>query len=235
MKNIFIYSDDGAGEFSLHSARNYFSSENVTLITAEQIIKDGIPKTVDLFVMPGGADRPYTKKLNGAGNETIRRYVEQGGTYLGICAGGYYGCADIEFQKDSAHAICEARELAFCQGTAIGCLPDIAGKPYDQTLESAAVTTIHMQGNTLPALYWGGCYFALSDTQDIEIIATYSALPNKPPAIIACRVGKGRAILSGVHFEISGTNLADYDFNNNMDNRLKQGLAHRLGDRIEVV
>lgn len=235
MKKIFIYSDEGAGDFSLYSARSYFSADNIELISAEQIIKNGIPKTIDLFVMPGGADRPYAKKLNGAGNDAIQHYVEQGGTYLGICAGGYYGCASIEFQKDSPHAICEERELAFCSGTAIGCLPDITKKPYDQTLESAAVTKINIQGKHLPTLYWGGCYFKVSDTQDIDIIATYCDLPHEPPAIICCKAGKGQAILSGVHFEISGTNLIDYDFDNNMDNRLKQDLAEKLGAKIEVI
>lgn len=235
MKNIFIYSDEGAGDFSLYSAQNYFSSDNIKLISAAQIIQDGIPENTDLFIMPGGADIPYAKKLNGAGNDAIRHYVQQGGTYLGICAGGYYGCADIEFQKNTAHAICEARELQFCSGTAIGCLPDIAKQPYDQTLKSAAVTEITMGEKHLQTLYWGGCYFAVSDPQDIDIIATYSTLPDNPPAIIACKAGKGRAILSGVHFEISGTNLTDYDFGNDTDNQLKHDLAEKLGARIEVI
>jgi len=28
----------------------------------------------------------------------IREYVEQGGMYLGLCAGGYYGAQKVEFE-----------------------------------------------------------------------------------------------------------------------------------------
>jgi len=32
------------------------------------------------------------------GNKLIREYVEQGGMYLGLCAGGYYGAQKVEFE-----------------------------------------------------------------------------------------------------------------------------------------
>ena len=39
------------------------------------------------IVFPGGADSPYQEKLQGEGNRVIRQFVEEGGWYLGFCAG----------------------------------------------------------------------------------------------------------------------------------------------------
>lgn len=226
-KCIYIYSDEGVGDFSLYAVKNYFSAQNIKLITAQEIIKFGMPKDADVFVMPGGADRPYTQKLNGKGNDFIQRYVSEGGIYLGICAGGYYGCSAIEFQKNTSGEICEERELGFFKGTAIGCLSDIA-QPYDQTLRSASITNIICEGESLPVLYWGGCYFKPENHSDFQILYCYDALESKPPSIIACKYGKGVAILSGVHFETSSQSLALYDFDSANENILKSQLAKKL-------
>ncbi|NCO03955.1 MAG: biotin--protein ligase [Alphaproteobacteria bacterium] len=227
MQKILLYCDTGASAFSILSARHYFKDYQVTLVTAQDIIDHGIPQSADFFVMPGGADIPYTQKLNGKGNAEIRRYVENGGTYLGICAGAYYGCADIEFQKGTQTAICGPRELGFVKGTAIGCLKEIA-KPYDTSLHSAAVTTINKQGHMLPVLYWGGCFFNFKNSENITVLATYADIENTPPALISCAVGKGRALLSGVHFEVMPDMLIDYNFDTQRENDLKQSLAHKL-------
>lgn len=232
-KNVYIYCDEGAGAFSVYSARDYFSNDNVTLIKADELIRDGIPEHVDLFLIPGGADRPYAKKLNGIGNKNIRQYVENGGTYLGICAGAYYGCNNIEFQKNTPHEICEDRELKFCDGTAVGCLNEIAPL-YDQTLRSATITNIEINNISMPMLYWGGCYF--KNLSNAIVIGHYEDIKGKPPAIVSCSVGKGRALLYGAHFEISAKNLNDFDFGNEQDNTLKIAIAEQLNttDRLSI-
>ena len=35
----------------------------------------------------------------------------------------------------------------------------------------------------------------------VEVLGHYDDIPGKPAAIILCKVGKGKAVLSGVHFE----------------------------------
>ena len=47
-------------------------------IKSEDIL-DGVLQGKNIFVMPGGADLPYCKKLNGIGNEKIRKFIEDGG------------------------------------------------------------------------------------------------------------------------------------------------------------
>jgi len=203
-RNIVIYQDEGVGEFGLKCLCEFFSNDEVWFANAEAIIDGRVLGMADIFVMPGGADLPYCRKLNGEGNDNIRAYVEEGGTYLGICAGAYYGCSKIEWHKGRSDEICEPRELAFAPVTAIGSLHDLAA-PYDETLNSAAIV---MLTGGQQAFYNGGCTFR--GKGGFEVLARYEGLPLKPPAIISVEVGEGRAILSGIHFEMTPALLKNH-------------------------
>ncbi len=202
-KNIVIYQDDGVGVFARRCLENFFREDDVWLCTAESVIDGRVFDMTDLFVMPGGADLPYCRKLNGAGNANIRSFVENGGTYLGVCAGAYFACRNIEYHKGRDDEICGPRELAFVPATAIGSLPDLT-PPHDATLATAAIVDITLQdGSTVPVFYQGGCRFDLSPGHDCDILATYTQIAGNPPAIIRRTVGRGTVVLSGVHFEIT--------------------------------
>lgn len=201
-QKIVIYQDAGVSEFSLFCLLKFFEKEDVHLCNAQDVIDGRTLEKAALFAMPGGADLPYCKKLNGAGNRNIRSFVETGGTYLGICAGAYYGCAAIEFHKGREDEICGERELALIDAVAYGSLPALAPH-YDQTLRSAAIADLVLQdGSETQAFYQGGCAFHVHD-DSTEIAARYKDVPGHPPAIITKQIGQGRAILSGVHFEIT--------------------------------
>ncbi|CAN7721440.1 BPL-N domain-containing protein [Variovorax sp. LjRoot175] len=171
-----------------------------------------------LFVMPGGADLPFCEALNGAPNQRIRRFVEEGGRYLGICAGAYYGCRELAFHAGTDGAICGARELRFVDAVAVGSLPQLTGGvSYDATPRSAAAAEIRTTDRltaapvTLYAHYHGGCRFDLGDaTSDVaQILAVYTGIAGAPPAIVSSRVGNGSAILTGVHLEMSERECKD--------------------------
>jgi glutamine amidotransferase-like uncharacterized protein len=171
-----------------------------------------------LFVMPGGADLPFCKALNGAPNKRIRRFVEEGGVYLGICAGAYYACSELAFHAGTDGAICGARELAFVDAVAVGSLPQLTGGvAYDATPRSAAAAEIRTTDSltaapvTLYAHYHGGCRFDLGNATShaAQILAVYAGLEGAPPAIVSSRVGKGSAILTGVHLEMSERECKD--------------------------
>ena len=110
----------------------------------------------DIFVMPGGADRFYCHCLNGAPNSAIQRYVHQGGVYVGVCAGAYYGASYVEFDKGLQSEVSGARELAFYPGKAVGPLA-----PYDYYSNSGArAARISLFGKHTCLYYNGGCAFA---------------------------------------------------------------------------
>lgn len=60
------------------------------------------------------------KKLNGKGNKQILDFVHSGGTYVGICAGSYYGGAFCEFDRNGPLQVLGSRELGFFPGTVRG-------------------------------------------------------------------------------------------------------------------
>ena len=151
----------------------------------------------DLVIIPGGRDIPYDRHLRGEANDRIRRFVENGGSYLGICAGGYYGSAMVIFEEGGELEVLEKRELAFFPGRAIG---PVFGKgvfAYNSK-KGACEALLNWKGGKCSAFFNGGCYFEDAHKY-AEVIATYADLDL--PAIISCKVGKGRAILSGVHPE----------------------------------
>lgn len=162
-----------------------------------------------LFIMPGGADLFYCEKLNGAGNQAIRAYVETGGTYLGICAGAYYACRRIEWAtRDKAEAICGERELGFFPGTAIGPLYDFL---EDSSIDKCwhNIATLHTAaGQNITCMYQAGPVFVPdADATGYKPLATYQ-LPSNPLAAVHIKIGQGQAILSSCHPEYTPDNYS---------------------------
>lgn len=198
-------------------------------ITADEILQDALEK-FSLFIMPGGRDRPYHAALKGPANEKIRAFVENGGVYLGICAGAYYACRRIEFDLGFPLEVCEERELGFFPGKAIG--PAYGNGTFEYKSEKGArlanIGTDGTERSPLKMYYNGGCTFE-GDYPHVRILARYLDLPHHPPAIIECSVGKGKAILSGVHLELDqfAQNFSADEVKMEMEDRLA-----RLGAAI---
>jgi glutamine amidotransferase-like uncharacterized protein len=203
-KIIYIYKDEGVSPHALLQAMHTFktvlpASFTVKTIDAKGVIKNDWSRDAALFVMPGGADLPYAKKLNGAGNDHIKNYIQNGGSYLGLCAGAYYAASHIEFDKKGPLEVMDTRELAFFEGKAIG--PILA--KYDYKTESGAraakinITLSNIKEATV--YYNGGGYFENGDNiKNTTVIGYYT---NQQPAIISINYAKGHVVLSGVHFE----------------------------------
>lgn len=210
---IYIYQDEGVSDESLAQTFSTFKNQlkkyAVKTINAQKIKEGHWSKNAVLFVLPGGADLPYVKKLNGEGNKKIQEYVKNGGAFLGICAGGYYGSAYVEFDKNGPLEVLGPRELGFFQGKAIG--PILA--PYDyKTQRSSRAAKIHTILDTVPntvVFYNGGGYFKHAEqAPNTKIIATYE---NHLPAIILIHYGRGKVLLSGVHIEYNPSQLNPRD------------------------
>lgn len=202
VKPVYIYSDDGVSEMGVQSlllAVEQHLQRPARLINAEQIIQGKLANSC-LLVMPGGADLPYCQKLNGEGNRYIRHFIEQGGAYLGICAGAYYGCAELDF-KGLNYSVKGSRELALFDGMAKGSLPQFThGQLYDEGIQSKSMVEITLaEGGKTPFYYHGGCCFKPNPTAAYRPLAYY---PDGSLAIIEGQLGKGYYLLSGVHFEL---------------------------------
>ncbi len=202
-----LYDDDGADPFVTNRlARSLADVDyDVRRVKASDFVGgDDWHEAVDLLAFPGGADRPYAEKLNGPGNASIRRFVERGGDFLGVCAGAYYACRRIDFTGEDLQ-VKAARELGLFPGTAIGSLPRLAKLYRTNDLDCAAATRVRFDGGEAHCLYWGGCHFVADDGEATETIATYVDQPTgENVAAVRCRFGEGVVTLVGVHAEVPG-------------------------------
>jgi len=231
-QNIVIYQDEGVGEFGLTCLREFFRDDSVRLADADTVREGTVLENADIFVMPGGADLPYCRKLNGKGNANIRNFVENGGTYLGICAGAYYACKALEFHKGRADEISGHRELALADAVAYGSLPEIAPY-YDMTLKSAGLVKLNISGKSARFFYHGGPAFRL-ENNETNVLACYEGFGKNPPAIIKTRVGSGHAVLLGVHAEMTSQNMGGYPAKGNEKEILKHIIARMSQDSTDT-
>ena len=222
---VWVYNDEGASELSIQSVlttiKEKLSADIIAVqtISSQEILANKLNKTIDsestsigVFIMPGGADLPYCKKLNGQGNDNIRQFISEGNVYIGICAGGYYGASAIQFSGQSYENGCEkgskkgyeingARELAFFSGTAIGSIATLCEEHlYDETVSSKAMATFnYANGQQDEVYYHGGAYFSADCDANFNVVATYIDGKN---AVVSGDFGHGKYLLSGVHFEL---------------------------------
>ncbi|GAT98436.1 hypothetical protein conserved [Entamoeba histolytica] len=128
-------------------------------------------------------------------------FINNGGKYLGICAGAYFASSFIEFNKDVANelTLCEERTLKLFNGIAHG--PMYQGfEEYSE--RGAVIIPIYYQNNEKVELYYnGGCSFVdnLNQYKESHFLAKY---PNGMNALFFDIIGKGKVILSGPHFEL---------------------------------
>ena len=99
---ICIYNGPGASDVQDYVKifrETFENTTNVELVNAT-FIAASMLHLCKLFVMPGGADTPYWEALNGSPNNNLRDYIAQGGRYLGICAGAYYGAQELLYDEN---------------------------------------------------------------------------------------------------------------------------------------
>lgn len=207
---------------------DHFGTDNVRYCDAAAILSGALDQA-RLFVMPGGADLFYCERLDGAGNRAIRAFVENGGAYLGICAGAYYACAALDWAKNEAAPINGPRELAFYKGTAAGPVYDFI-EDGDFARSWDGIAEIEFAQSRFPVLYSGGPVFTGDDSA--AVLARYTTLPGRPAATVECAIGKGRAILCSPHLEYDAAHYKttlyrhrnpSYNWQNEIAEKLQQG------------
>jgi biotin--protein ligase len=210
-RTVFVYEGPGVSHQSLKqidlAVKKALPDYFLTHIGPSEVINDPWEEKAAFFILPGGADIPYAKALNGRGNQKIKDYVVNGGAFLGICAGSYYAGGFVDFAKDTPLEVQGPRELAFFPGTVKG--PALAEYDYLSNkgaraaqLTWSAPSTEFKKDQKFTVFYNGGGFFLeAADFPNTSILAYYDDGKGKRPGIIQCQVGKGMAILSGAHFE----------------------------------
>jgi biotin--protein ligase len=219
--NVLVYSGPGVSQSCLLHLKTALSKllstrYDVLSISAESLIRDPWTSNCALLAFPGGRDLGYLSSLGELGCARIADWVRnQGGRYLGLCAGAYFASDRIEFESGrEGFEVIGDRPLKFfpgaCKGTAF---PNFV---YDSE-DGARDAIISLEGPVceqvwldkprfLDIYYNGGGYFDEPDDERVQVIARYEELESKPPAGVVCRVGEhGKALLWGVHPEHPST------------------------------
>lgn len=202
---ILIYDDEGVDPQSLADTIQFFKNNTypfwyrIRTITSQELCQTSWERRTKLLVFPGGRDIPYDRRLRGPGCKKIKAFIRNGGCYLGICAGAYFAGQKVVFAPETDLEVIEDRELGFFPGSTTG--PILSAYTYGSEAGSCAAR-LHFQplNAEIFAYYNGGGTLVPQKAQNYKILATYSDADNRP-AIVQCSVGKGIAILSGVHFE----------------------------------
>lgn len=211
-KTFAIYTGENvaSGEPALR-IKDAFNDVAIKMVSGQSIQSEEAldDQTIALF-LPGimGDHSPYSKELGRIGNEKIRDYVENGGVFIGGCAGAYYACSDILYDPPWLDQPKTSQPgLDFFNGLARGPLPNLAketGSP--DWFEDCTHTEIEFDLNTgakrKTNIIYGNGPMLFPDTQEeaeqINVIARYTSVAGEPIAIASKRVGKGLAIFLGV-------------------------------------
>ena len=214
---------------TINTLRTLLPSYDVQAVQARSLALDPWPGSTSLLVIPGGRDLPYVEALSKsyqqpsgaqiAADARIADFVgKQGGAFLGICAGAYYASSFCDFEQGTPLEVQGERPaLRFFPGTCKGTV--YPGFVYESDAGSriAHIELLAKQGHPKrwAVHYNGGGAFMHADSyadKGVKVLARYmsedAALAGHPKspyagqaAAVLCNVGRGHALLFGVHPE----------------------------------
>lgn len=203
-----------AGIFHNESNHNIPIARQLTLspeyelrVLAPEDYTNGVLEALDLVIQPGGSCRKQYYALGEKGCEALKKFVQGGGKYYGVCAGafltmqqtreGYPRLGFIPFKSD---------DPAHYRG----------GAPIKIEFTDEGLSALGTTNKTRTVIYFGGPAAVpgepLADT-DVKVLAKYvgRVINTKYPspvvemvdkgAILGGRVGKGKIFASCTHPE----------------------------------
>jgi glutamine amidotransferase-like uncharacterized protein len=87
---VAVFDDTGVGPSGTSLVKVLKRCENIRVSLLDGAdIREGALDRFDVFMAPGGSGRGEARSLEESGREEVKRYVRNGGCYVGICAGCY--------------------------------------------------------------------------------------------------------------------------------------------------
>ncbi len=193
--DVGIYIDSGAYYKNLQASQEFFEWAKISYKTmgAKDVINGKIFKNIKVIYFPGGWAGYYSRDIGKKGAENIIDFIKNGGNYLGICAGAYFGAKNIVWKGVKYKGI-----LKFYD-SAIGPLDDISHWPM------AGIAKIKFKNGIVKNMYYlGGPYFKVKGK--FNPIAYYS---KNRLAAFDFNYGKGKVVLLGFHPEMIAESSKD--------------------------
>jgi glutamine amidotransferase-like uncharacterized protein len=145
-----------------------------------------------IWIQPGGKSSVVGKNMTPKLKDLIRKFVSEGGAYVGFCAGGFYATDLIGQTGNTGLGLIHAESTL-----------------YREVNNYAEILSLNWNGKARNVYWEGGPYFTLPKTTSINslqanpisILATY---PNGTAATIASHYGLGKVVVTGAHPEAPG-------------------------------
>lgn len=216
---VVLYVGKGAWDSGVEHLKMFLTEHQIGYRTAVGTdIEAGFldENGVRLLIMPGGESWEYLAELGASGADRIRRFIDDGGGYAGICAGAFYATSHrLGGYATGPYGIGLLEGTAY-DGTALNTPPFIEGM-----MDIDILPTFLTAG--FKSLYrivmFGGPSFRYTAEEaakkHIQVMARFQVV--NEPAMVAFQYGKGRVFLSGPHLEIEeertswGTEYVDPD------------------------
>ena len=210
---VAFYNGSGAGPYGSGSLLHFFDWAGCvnTNVSGQDII-DGCLDNFDVLCWPGGDYPSFWTEMGSDGKIAVQDFIQNGGGYLGVCAGAYYACDYIVWMDDPAFPAPDFKvegdelNLDLCDAVAWGPIFEIVPRPdpgHDMTRINI-VNHNHPITDNLPdqmqIFYGGGPYFVPNAGADFTVLGIYDE--NDTNAIVTCNYGNGRVFLIGPHAEI---------------------------------
>ncbi|MDB6058470.1 MAG: biofilm synthesis protein PgaB [Verrucomicrobiales bacterium] len=174
----------------------------VTKVSAEQI-RNGVLDKFDIVAFTGGSASLQAKTLGEQGRANVKKFIEKGGGYMGICAGAYLACNGFDW----AVGVLDAKTVSPKWQRGMGMvqieltgegqkLLSQTGKHFEVKYENGPIIT-HNNG-VLPPFKT----LAVFRTEKAEHGSPVGVMVNSP-AIVTSTCGKGRVVVISPHPEQS--------------------------------
>jgi len=203
---VGVYRDAGAGPSvkDLMGALRRFDGASVRELTADDI-RSGRLSSLDVLIQPGGSGGGQGRHLREEGRQEIRKFIREGGGYIGICAGAYLASADYPWSLNVLDAkVIDRKHWVRGKGTVDIALTDVGQSILRSKEQQLAI--FYAQG---PLLAPGNH----ADIADYETMATFKTeiAKNGAPegimkgttAIAPGSYGRGRVICFSPHPEMT--------------------------------
>jgi glutamine amidotransferase-like uncharacterized protein len=175
-KRIGVYNGLNSAAFCYDPYKKFFDLYDLPFeeLTDNQI-RNGILAEIDLFVVPGGPDagESYYAGLGKKGFQEITNYVENGGNYLGSCAGAYLpltarpGAPESRMWLNLIGATDSTGLDYWRTGTGFVRIKLSAGSHPSMYSLSYGVPS------TLDVIYWEGPGIEITNNSNIKVLAVY--------------------------------------------------------------
>ncbi|HYE20825.1 MAG TPA: BPL-N domain-containing protein [Tepidisphaeraceae bacterium] len=201
---VAIYTDVGGATAAPNVEKCLVPAEAYAAkrVTAAQI-RAGALKDFDVIVQPGGSGSKQAETLGEEGREQIRKFVDGGGGYVGICAGAYLASSDYKWSLNILNAKVIDKEH-WARGTGPVQLGLSAEGRKVLSLDKEQVTCEYRQGPllapgdhpTLPAYAPLATYLT-----EVAKKGAPAGVMKDTTAIAAAPFGKGKVIAISPHPE----------------------------------